>query len=133
MEKRAGLKARLIAYYNIGVPSAFILGTIILYLFAKTVRGKQGDAFGTWLIFFIALCVFSIFSGITYLRKIENGRICLLCSCVAQALYALRNIVMALESSASLPFINIAVLAVAVWGVWFLQSGEGKAYIQSQK
>jgi hypothetical protein len=133
MEKRAGLKARLIAYYNIGVPSAFILGTIILYLFAKTMRGEQGEAFGTSVIFFIALCVFSIFSGITYLRKMEKGRICLICSCVVQALYALGNIVMALKSGASLPFINIAVLAVAVWGIWFLQSREGKAYIQSQE
>jgi hypothetical protein len=133
MEKMNGLKARLIAYYNIAVPSAFIVGTIILYFFAKAMRREQGEAFGAWLVFFIALCVFSIVSGITYLRKMEAGRICLLCSCVIQAVYAIRNITVASVSSVSFPVTNIVVLAVAVWGVWFLQSREGKAYIQSSK
>jgi hypothetical protein len=133
MEKVDSLKARLIAYYNIGVPSAFILGTIVLYFFAKILRREQGDAFGGWLIFFMALCVFSIVSGIAYLRKSEGGRICLLCSCIIQALYAIRNIKGAFVSSFPLPFLNIAILAVAVWGIWVLQSREGKAYIQSAK
>jgi hypothetical protein len=128
-----GLKARLIAYYNIAVPSAFIVGTVILYFFAKTMGREQGDAFGAWLIFFMALCVFSIVSGIIYLRKMKAGRICLLCSCVIQALYTVRNIKVALVSGITFPFLNVGMLGVAVWGIWVLQSREGKAYIDSNK
>ena len=128
MSKARPLGVRLISYYNMILSIAFIFGSASLIVFIKTNNPSERSSLLPRLVLLILLSLFYIFSAFKYLHQENIGRVCLICSCVAQILFSIHGLFSAYKSINSLPVLNIIVFLFASWGIWYLQTKESKIW-----
>lgn len=118
----------LISCYNIFFPTIIVLGFIIGVTFIHKTR-KLDEFDKIIFLFFILIsifCVFCIFSAVSYLRHKKNGRIFLLCCCIAQITVLILSL---LSPKRHFSLFDVILLLVGLWGAWYLNTKEAKEWI----
>lgn len=123
------IKVRIICYYNLILPAILIFGTIVLFIFPKfeSTIVKQKTYIGFFV--FIFLSIFYMFSSHQYLRHKKLGWICLMVSCILQVLLSIKDMTATFMAVKVVPPINIIMMIIGLWGLWFLNTQEAKNWI----
>ena len=128
MTDKASKGIQFISYYNLVVAFVLVFGLAALFIFAKT-KGTPDQNFPVGsLLVPIACALFYAFSAFNYLGHKEYGRICLLGSCVIQIMTSIKDLVVTYSVTISLQAVNIVILLVGLWGLWFLNTAPAKAW-----
>ena len=130
MKTKEFLGVKIISYYNMILPLVFIFGSLIALFFAKNFTEKTSQIIITPFLFLIIVSLFFIFSAINYLNHKKIGRVCLIYSCLIQFFYGLSGLIGTLKAIGTAPITNVIVLAIASWGLWYLNTEEAKNWIK---
>ena len=82
------------------------------------------------LFVFILLSVFYIFSSHQYLHHKKMGWICLMISCIIQILMSIKDLITTYITVKDVPALNIIMMIIGLWGLWFLNTKEAKNWIK---
>lgn len=132
MKQEGFLGVRLISYYNVVLSGLFIFGSIGLVIFSKIGRVGDEEVFLLPLLFLILFALFCILSAFKYLRHKNIGRVCLMYCCIGQVLFSIAGLVVSVKDSTSLPMINVIMLFIGSWGVWYLNTREAKEWVNKE-
>ena len=124
---------RIICYYNFILSSIFICGSIVWFILPRffSIEIERKTYFS--LMIFIVLSSFYIFSAYQYLNHKKRGRVFLLFSCVIQVTLSIKDLTTTYLVINTLPAINIAMMIVGLWGLWYLNTKRAKNWIKDKK
>ena len=123
------IKVKIICYYNLILPAIFIFGSILLFIFPKFVSTTFKQETYLSLFVFILLSIFYMFSSHQYMHHKKLGWVCLMISCIIQVLLSIKDLTTTYMTVETVPPLNIIMMIIGLWGLWFLNTEEAKNWI----